>query len=247
MEKQLSGITKIIVRQDYLDLVPRLAKNDYEKLEESLRKDGQIIPIIVNQKGEILDGHTRFEICNKLKLLPIKFTVKSFENAEDEMRFVIMTNLARRQLSKLQQIELAWPLYELEKIRSQDRVNWKKNKDACVTDDKGRVVKIKSKIKEGNTTEVFGKKIGMGKTIVSHAVFIKQFAPEDILNKVRNDEMSLGAAYDLTRGKLLMSNGKKPDAPIKFCPKCKTETTSPKKTGCHVHKWFCCSHCKWGI
>lgn len=247
MMKQPSGITKITVRQDYLELVPRLSEEDHKRLEDSLKKDGQLIPITVNQKGEVLDGHTRFEICNRLKLLPIKFIVKSFETADDEMQFVVMTNLARRHLSKLQKIELAWPLYELEQKRALERENWRKNQNLCVTDEKGKIVKITKKIKEGNAVQVFGKKIGMGKTIVAHSLFLKKYGSEELLNKVRSDEMSIGMAYDLLRGQLTMSDGKKPDKPIKFCPKCNTESTSPKKTGCHVHKWFCCSHCKWGI
>lgn len=244
---QPSGISKLIVRQDYLDLVPRLSAEDYKRLEESLKKDGQLIAITVNQKGEILDGHTRFELCNKLKLLPIKFVVKTFENPDDEMRFVIMTNLARHQLTKFQKVELAWPLFELEKQRALERVQWKTNQDLCVTDKAGKIVKAKQKIKEGMAAVLFGKKIGVGKTLISQVEFLKKHASEEILNKVRNDEMKCGMAYDLVRGQLLMSDGKKPETPIKFCPKCNTETTSPKKTGCHVHKWFCCSHCRWGI
>lgn len=244
---QSSGITRLLVRHDYRELVPRLSAEDYDNLEESMKKEGQLIPITVNQKGEILDGHTRFEICNKLKLLPIKFVVKQFENSEDEMRFVIMTNLARRQLTKLQKIELAWPLYELEKKRAEERVNWKKNQDLCITDKAGKIVRAKAKIKEGNAALLFGKKIGIGKTLISKVDFLKKHGTDELLQKIRNGGISINMAHDLVRGQILMSDGKKPEEPIKFCPKCNTETTSPKKSGCHVHKWFCCSHCRWGV
>jgi hypothetical protein len=241
-------INKLIIKPEYLELVPRLSDEDRNNLKESLKKDGQLLPITVNPQGIILDGHTRYAICTELGIHPVRFKVVQFQTMEDEMRFVVMTNLARRQLSKFQRVELAWPLYELEKKRALEREAWKTNKDLCVIDKKtGKIVKAKKPIKEGLSSIVFGKKIGVGKTLIAQVEWLRNNAPQEVLQKCRTGKMSTVAAYDMVRGQKMMSDGKKPETPIKFCPQCNTETTSSKKTGCHVHRWFCCSHCKWGV
>lgn len=239
--------TRLVINNKYLDLIPRLSEQDRKRLFDSIKKDGLLIPITVNPQGVILDGHTRYEICKELKT-KIKYSVKTFESEEDEMRFVVMTNLARRQLNKMQKIELAWPLYELEKKRAEERVKWRQDKDNVVTNKEGKIVGARRKTKEGLAATLFGKKIGVGKTIISQVEYLKKFAPEKVMEDVRAGKLSVGQGHDLVRGMRLMSNGIKPEKPIQFCPDCNSETTSPmRRTNCHVHKWFCCKRCGWGV
>src|ERR1051326_418553 len=100
------GNLEIHVRDEYFDLVPRPSTEDRHALKNSIIADGQHEPIIVNPVGEILDGHTRWEICLELDIDP-KYEVRKFEGEQEERRFVIMSNLARRHLTKFQKIELA--------------------------------------------------------------------------------------------------------------------------------------------
>ena len=46
-------------------------------LKDSIKKDGLHYPIVVNSKGEILDGHHRYRICKELDI-PIKSEIKIF-------------------------------------------------------------------------------------------------------------------------------------------------------------------------
>jgi len=232
----------------YYDLVPRPNDKDKRKLKESIAKKGIEIPIIVNPEGFILDGHTRYEICLELGIENILTEIKRFANDTAERKFVVMTNLARRHLNKFQKVELSWPLFEIEKQRAKERESWKTNPDLCKTDKKtGKILKAKKKIKEGLSAELYGKKIGIGKTLINQVEFLKKYASQELLLKCRNDEISVRYAYDLQRGLNLLPSGKKPQKVINFCPDCNSKTTSPKKTKCHVHKWFCCELCKWGI
>ena len=50
----------------YLDLVPRPTTEEYTVLKESLILEGQKDPIVINSKGIILDGHTRYEILTDI-------------------------------------------------------------------------------------------------------------------------------------------------------------------------------------
>ena len=232
----------------YYDFIPRPNQEDRKKLKNSIKKEGVQIPLIVNKDGFILDGHTRYEICLELGITDIPYEIKLFPNEELERKFVVMTNLTRRHLNKFQKVELSWPLFEIEKKRAPERVKWKTNPKLCKIDKKtGKILKAKKPIKEGLSAELFGKKIGIGKTLIGQVDYLKKNASEELLLRCRNNELSVCKAYDLLRGLKLMPSGKRPDKAIAFCPQCNSKTTSPKKTKCHVHKWFCCEHCRWGI
>ena len=232
----------------YYDFIPRPNKEDRKKLKESIKKEGIQIPLILNREGFILDGHTRYEICLELGIENIPTEIKTFPDDTAEKKFVVMTNLARRHLNKFQKIELSWPLFEIEKKRASERENWKTNPDLCNVDKKtGKILNAKKPIKEGLSAVLFGKKIGLGKTLINQTDYLKKNASKELLERCRNGEISVCSAYDLLRGQKLMSCRKIPEKAIAFCLTCNSKTLSPKKTTCHVHKWFCCEHCKWGI
>lgn len=232
----------------FYDFIPRPNYADRQKLKKSIIQDGIQIPIIVNREGFILDGHTRYEICLELGITDIPTEIKNFVDEESERKFVVMTNLARRHLNKFQKVELSWPLFELEKKRAKERADWKKfHPELARMNKKGQVVKMKRKIKEGLSATLYGKKIGVGKTLINQVSYLRQNASQELLLQCRNNEISVCKAYDLLRGLNLISSGKQPEKLIMFCPNCNSKTTSPKKTKCHVHKWFCCEHCMWGI
>jgi ParB-like chromosome segregation protein Spo0J len=52
----------IKINQEYAKLVPPLSSSDYQRLKEGIELNGILIPIIVNEQGEILDGHHRYKI-----------------------------------------------------------------------------------------------------------------------------------------------------------------------------------------
>jgi len=81
-----------------------LTKDEYEYLETSLQDDGCDNPIIL-WNDTIVDGHNRYEICQKHG---IEFNIlnKEFESREDAMLWIIHNQLARRNLSDLDRVAL---------------------------------------------------------------------------------------------------------------------------------------------
>lgn len=59
----------------------KLDSNNLRRLEESIRKNGQIVPAIVNERLEIIDGQTRRAVCAKLGL-PFQFVIKEGLNIQ---------------------------------------------------------------------------------------------------------------------------------------------------------------------
>ena len=237
------------IDEDYLDLVPRPTNEERQILKFSIMDDGQHVPIIASRKHIILDGHTRSEICEELHIKP-KYVIKRFNSVEDERKFVILSNLARRNLTKFQKIELAWEIYENEKKRAYDRIHWKCNPDLANIDKKtGKILSIKHKIREGAAMEIFAKYMGTGHTVIHQIEWLKNNANKSMLKKLRNNEISITRAYYFVKGMKFTRARKKPFTSPKECPECgyKVRKAKLKLRKCHVHKWYCCKNCRWGI
>lgn len=244
---------QIRINEEYLDLVPRPSNKERDCLKQSIITDGQQLPIVVNTSGIILDGHTRFEICQELRLKP-EYTVKKFKTKEDERKFVISTNIARRHLSTFQKVELAWEIYENEKKRAKIRADWMKYvpEDLHIRDPVTGKIKIKKqKIpeqfqKQGNAALIFARYIGLGHTTVHKVEWLKKNAKPEVLQQLRDGEISIDMTYSRERGISFIGLPRGKRELPKICPLCKSDTVLIKDKPCHVHRLGCCTVCKWG-
>ena len=123
-------ITKIHINKEYENLLPPMTNEAFQSLLSSIRESRQLEPISINNKGEVLDGHNRLRVCEKLKLEPL-FEVKEFENPSQEKLYIIDVNLQRRQLTDAQRVQLSLKqkpiLQELAKKNSQTNLRRGKN------------------------------------------------------------------------------------------------------------------------
>jgi len=81
---------------EYADIMPDMSDEEYHTLKASIRQNGfdETIPIIVDEDGQVVDGHHRFRACRELDVEPVIHTV---ENPTVEQAYRV--NLARRDLS----------------------------------------------------------------------------------------------------------------------------------------------------
>ena len=123
-------ITKIHINKEYENLLPPMTNEAFHSLLSSIRESRQLEPITINNKDEVLDGHNRLRVCEKLKLEPL-FEVKEFENPSQEKLYIIDVNLQRRQLTDAQRVQLSLKkkpiLQELAKKNSQTNLRRGKN------------------------------------------------------------------------------------------------------------------------
>lgn len=85
-------------------VMPRLTADEYADLEQSIKTDGVLVPIIVSPGGEIIDGHHRAEIARRLGV-HCPEVVK--HGAATELRtFAYSLNLNRRHLTREQRRDL---------------------------------------------------------------------------------------------------------------------------------------------
>lgn len=240
---------ELSINEEYLDLIPRPSKEERQALKESIMVDGLHTPLIINPDGVVLDGHTRYEICQELSIKP-PFVIKDFETKEQEKEFVVTSNLIRRQLNPYQRVELIYNLYKQIKAQNLKRMGFpkKKGKDGKFTsepaDDKPKPLPI------GHTSQVIGKKIGISKASVERGIFVIEHAEESLKSLVRQGKISLAEGHRSIRMKLKISgtfkskHGSKSITEYKHCPRC--EGIVELAENCHAHTRLCCKTCNWG-
>lgn len=170
---------KFKINPEYSELVPKPSKEDSQFLLESIQKHGQQFPIILNSEYEIVDGHTRFEICQMLNLEP-KYEIRQFASKLDEKQFVILSNLHRRHLNNFQKVEMLIPLFEIEQELAKQRQK------------SGTIASDQAKGKSSAKIAKFGK---IGRNTLEQVKYIKENADDDLLDKLRSGKTKINFAY----------------------------------------------------
>lgn len=180
---------KLKINQEYFKLVPRPSLEEYEALKESIKADGQEIPIITNDIDEILDGFTRDQICRELGIEP-KFIRKTFVSKLLEKKFVIEINLKRRHLTPDQKVEMGVelePIYaELAKQRMLATHKGAKQLDSIEPSSLGD---------KGKTSEQTAKAIGTSRATYERGKEVMEKAP-DLWKQVKSHELTISGAHE---------------------------------------------------
>ena len=178
------SIDKLKINPEYEKLVPTLSTSDYETLRDSLDKFGfrEAYPVVINRDNEILDGHHRYKICKEIGLTEIPVQIEEFENKLDEKEWVILTNIARRQLNTAQKGELFLAILEIERERAKKRQNstlpergQKGFQKVNVGGTGGPTLNPEEK---GKSVEIAAKKVGISKKTGYQVLKIKKAAEE---------------------------------------------------------------------
>jgi hypothetical protein len=103
------------VCNDFKSLIPPMHADEYKKLEASIKDEGCRDKLIVwDEKGILLDGHNRLEICGRLNK-DYEISPLPFPSETEAKLWIIRNQLSRRNLSLEQKTILLGRLYESEK------------------------------------------------------------------------------------------------------------------------------------
>lgn len=176
----------IKINDHFYDLVPRPTKQELQILNESIMKNGQREPIVVSKNYFILDGHSRFEICQNLGIDPI-YRVMKFDTYQQEESYVIESNMERRQVSNFQKLEIYYEYYE--KIKKQ--VQSQKNRDSH-----GRIISMDKNVRGTRSIEILADKLKMSVNQVQCGLWIINNASENHKIRLRNGSTTINKTYD---------------------------------------------------
>ena len=92
------GFAVLEVDPEFKALIRPLRKDEYLQLEVNLSIDGCRDPIIT-WNNIIIDGHSRYEICNRLHI-PYAVREMPFENRERAIVWICSNQLGRRNITE---------------------------------------------------------------------------------------------------------------------------------------------------
>lgn len=97
--------------EEFQTLIPPLTDEEFKTLEESIIDEGCRDPLVI-WDDIILDGHNRYNICKKHKII-FKRVEKNFDNREQAKIWILENQLGRRNLNEAQRIDVVDKLFGL--------------------------------------------------------------------------------------------------------------------------------------
>lgn len=94
---ELTPVGALTIDPEFQGLLPPLTKEERNGLEASLKEEG-CREALVAWDGILLDGHVRYEICNRLDI-PFKVHNMTFDNRNQAMIWIIKNQLGRKNLT----------------------------------------------------------------------------------------------------------------------------------------------------
>lgn len=186
----------IKIDPEFNALIRPLNKSEYSKLEKSIVAEGCRNPLVV-WRGLLLDGYHRYEICQKHG---VEFKTKKpktdLSTREEAKRWIIDNQMARRNLTYYQKCVLAMKLepFIVEEAK-------RRRREAGKLYGRGHPKKkvLLEKIKPIDTEREIAKIVGVSKTLVYRAKYVRDNASERTLERLDRAEISISRAY--TRAK----------------------------------------------
>lgn len=199
------------------DVLPELSEEDYSALEKSLLTDGfKGAPIMV-WGDVIVDGHNRYEICNKHH---IPFEVKNidFENKEDAMRWMVRQQIGRRNLTPMQRISISEkfrPFFEKEAKENQSKAGKEYgNGGTKLTSNLPQALEKEKKERNPTTDKKLADTADVSETTYRMGVKILNSGNEELIQQTLKGEKSINKAYNELKASQKKESEKKPDNSI---------------------------------
>ena len=174
----------IVIDREFKNLIPPLSKEEYEGLKQSILSEGCRDALII--WGDILlDGHNRYELCTTHDI-PFNVKQMEFDDRNDAKLWMMKNQLARRNLNDFQRIEIVDKCKDAVRAKAKERQGTR-------TD----VANIP--LKSAESRDELAKMSGVGHSTYEHAVTVMESAPEPVIDAVRHDDLSINAAYEVTK------------------------------------------------
>lgn len=218
---------ELIIDPEFAALIPPLTPEEFSGLEKSILEEGCRDAIIV-WGNIIVDGHNRFKICSKHNI-PYRTKGRDFQNREAVMLWMLRNQLSRRNLNDFQRVEM---------VRKYEQTVKAQAKERQATSTGGANPQLREKLPEAvigkRATDELGELAGVSRKTYEHAAAVLDNAPEPIIQAARDKELSINAAYEVTKMAeeqqtevaQLIEHGQKPKAAIAQVKR-QTQESSP--------------------
>ncbi len=174
----------MIIDQEFAGLIPPLTHEEYSGLEASILAEGCRDALVV--WGEVLvDGHNRYRIC-EAHGVPYNVVHRDFTDRNEVLLWMLNNQLGRRNLNDFQRVEMVRKCEDAVKAQAEQRML------------KGKADPME-KFPQGTSRDTLGAMAGVSGKTYEHAAVILDEAPEEVIQAARINELSINAAYEVTK------------------------------------------------
>lgn len=177
----MTSAVQLQIDPEFKALIPPLTPDELRQLEENIQRDGCRDPLVV-WNGVIVDGHNRFEICNRIAAT-FKTSDIQFADRNAAKIWVIENQFGRRNLQPFQRAELQRALEKLIPSRQGQRTDLTSLRNQYEVPMPQRPSHQAAKL-SGLSVDTYQK-----------AKVLMDKAPEPAKEKLRRGETSINAEY----------------------------------------------------
>lgn len=184
---------KIVIDKEFRDLIPALSDEERQGLEESLLNEGCRDSLVL--WGDILiDGHNRYEICNKYHI-PYETVQREFASRNEVISWIILNQFGRRNLPAHERARLALRLKPViaERAKENQAEYFGNQYESGLSQNS---VEVQKPI---DTQKELAKIAGVSHDTIAKVEHIEKEAPEPIVNASRNNDISINMAHQVTK------------------------------------------------
>jgi hypothetical protein len=183
----------MVIDEEFAQLIPPLTDDEFKGLEASIVAEGCRDSLIV--WGDVLiDGHNRYKICSSHDI-PFNTVQMNFVSRDEALLWVMRNQLSKRNLNDLQRIELVRKCEDAVKAQAKERqlAGLIQNEDTV----KENFPERENSGKQAR--DELGAMAGVSGRTYEHATEMLDKAPEPVVEAARNKELSIDAAYEVTK------------------------------------------------
>ena len=181
------------IDDEFSSLIPALTEDEYKRLEASILNEG-CRDVIVLWGEIIIDGHNRYNICMKHNI-SFNTVQKEFASRDEVKLWMLQNQLSRRNLNDFQRVEMVRRCEDAIKAQAKERqLSGLAQNETTVREN------LPERENEGKrATEELGELAGVSRKTYEHAVTVLDNAPEAVIQATRDKELSIHAAYEVTK------------------------------------------------
>lgn len=180
-------IVNINIDSEFKGLIPPLTSDERQGLEKSLLAEG-CRDALVLWGDTLIDGHNRFEICTRNKI-PFKTVQKEFADRRSAIEWIILNQFGRRNLPAHERARLALRLKPMIADRAKAQQARTEENRVCQISDEQAI----------DTKKELAKVAGVSHDTIAKVERIEEEAPQPIIEASRKGEISVNAAYQVTK------------------------------------------------
>ena len=178
------------IDEELAGLIPPLTEDEFSRLEQSILEEGCRDAIIL-WGNIIVDGHNRYRICTKHNI-PFRTLQKEFATKDEVKLWMLQNQLSRRNLSDLARVEMVRKCEEA--VKAQAKLRQQGGQGGILLREKLPEAKLGKR-----ATDELGELAGVSRKTYEHATAVLDKAPEPVIEATRNKELSINAAYAVTK------------------------------------------------